>query len=148
MRRRSSPSFPAMKPSGRPASRTCCFATPPRRTGWPPPLFTDPASGTSPRAREKAARRLLARLLSLCPARDTVESRRAAAGPDGDPSARWLSDPDRVLARLDTFISAYGARSLLFDVWEAKPTLFDLLVLLFDRSEFLAETVDPDAGPD
>lgn len=100
-----------------------------------------PGFGHVPARTEQAARRLLARFLSLCPSRDTVAARRRAAGPDGDPKARWLSDPDRVLARLDTFIAAYGARSPLFDVWQAKPTLFDLLVLLFDRSEFLAETV-------
>ncbi len=100
-----------------------------------------PGFGHVPARTEKAARRLLTRLLALCPSRDTLEARRAAAGPDGDPAARWLSDPDRVLARLDTFIAAYGTRSLLFDTWNAKPTLFDLLVLLFDRSEFLAGTV-------
>jgi glutamate-ammonia-ligase adenylyltransferase len=60
--------------------------------------------------------------------------------PDGNPESRLLSDPDRVLARLDTFIAAYGSRALLMDSWRSKPTLFELLVLLFDRSEFLAET--------
>ncbi|MCX8107701.1 MAG: hypothetical protein N3G20_02740, partial [Verrucomicrobiae bacterium] len=50
------------------------------------------------------------------------------------------SDPDRVLARLDTFITTYGSRALLFDSWISNPKLFELLVLLIDRSEFLAET--------
>jgi len=50
-----------------------------------------------------------------------------------------LSDPDRVVTRLDNFISAYGARSTLFELWNSNPSIFDLLVLLFDRSEFLAE---------
>ena len=50
-----------------------------------------------------------------------------------------LSDPDRVLARLDTFISAYGARAALYETWTHNPNLFRLLLLLFDRSEFLAE---------
>jgi glutamate-ammonia-ligase adenylyltransferase len=50
-----------------------------------------------------------------------------------------LSDPDRVLARLDSFISAYGARATLFEAWTHNPQLFELLLLLFDRSEFLAE---------
>jgi glutamate-ammonia-ligase adenylyltransferase len=50
-----------------------------------------------------------------------------------------LSDPDRVLTRLDNFISAYGARSTLFELWNSNPTIFELLLLLFDRSEFLAE---------
>jgi glutamate-ammonia-ligase adenylyltransferase len=50
-----------------------------------------------------------------------------------------LSDPDRVLARLDSFITAYGARATMFETWAANPQIFELLLLLFDRSEFLAE---------
>jgi [glutamine synthetase] adenylyltransferase / [glutamine synthetase]-adenylyl-L-tyrosine phosphorylase len=50
-----------------------------------------------------------------------------------------LSDPDRVLTRLDSFISAYGARAMLFELWNGNPAIFELLLLLFDRSEFLAE---------
>lgn len=99
-----------------------------------------PGFGHVPARTERAGRRLLARLLALCPRRDTLEERRAAAGPDGDPRAKWLSDPDRVLARLDHFVSVYGARALLFETWMAQPTLFELLLLLFDRSEFLAAT--------
>ena len=53
---------------------------------------------------------------------------------------RVLSDPDRVVARLDSFVVAYGARSMLFEAWASNSSLFELLVLLFDRSEFLAET--------
>src|SRR5678815_3821188 len=48
-------------------------------------------------------------------------------------------DPDRVVTRLDSFITAYGARGTLFELWNSNPDLFELLVLLFDRSEFLAE---------
>ncbi len=51
-----------------------------------------------------------------------------------------LSDPDRVLTRLDSFIAAYGARATLFEAWTSNPALFELLLLLFDRSEHLAET--------
>jgi glutamate-ammonia-ligase adenylyltransferase len=50
-----------------------------------------------------------------------------------------LSDPDRVLTRLDNFITAYGARAMLFESWNSNPGVFELLLLLFDRSEFLAE---------
>jgi [glutamine synthetase] adenylyltransferase / [glutamine synthetase]-adenylyl-L-tyrosine phosphorylase len=50
-----------------------------------------------------------------------------------------LSDPDRVVTRLASFISAYGARATLFELWHSNPTIFELLVRLFDRSEFLAE---------
>jgi len=40
---------------------------------------------------------------------------------------------------LDSFITAYGARATLFELWHSNPAIFELLVLLFDRSEFLAE---------
>jgi len=65
----------------------------------------------------------------------------AAAGLEAEAAsaAAPLSDPDRVVTRLDSFISAYGARSTLFELWNSNPAIFDLLVLLFDRSEFLAE---------
>ncbi len=99
-----------------------------------------PGFGHVPARTERTALRLVARLLELCPRRDMLEQRRAAAGPDGDPRARWLSDPDRVLARLDSFVLAYGARALLFETWAAQPSLFELLLLLFDRSEYLATT--------
>lgn len=76
------------------------------------------------------ARDLLPRFLNLCPMKDA---------PIPEAPARVLSDPDRVLARLDSFVAAYGARSTLFETWASNPSLFDLLLLLFDRSEFLAE---------
>ncbi len=84
----------------------------------------------SPRTVELAMR-LLPRLLSLCP----TEVLRQAPTFDSP----VLSDPDRVIARLDSFISAYGARATLYELWTNNPTLFDLLLKLFDRSEFLAE---------
>ena len=93
----------------------------------------------SPRTVE-CARQLLSRLLALCPRKDQPPGPPALDHPDGDPAAKRLSDPDRVLARLDSFIAAYGARALLFETWAANPSLFELLVLLFDRSEFLAES--------
>ncbi|MDB6024917.1 MAG: glnE [Verrucomicrobiales bacterium] len=77
------------------------------------------------------ARDLLLRILALCPSAKTAT--------DSNRSKNILSDPDRVLARLDTFISAYGARSTLYEMWARNPSLFELLILLFDRSEFLAE---------
>jgi [glutamine synthetase] adenylyltransferase / [glutamine synthetase]-adenylyl-L-tyrosine phosphorylase len=54
-------------------------------------------------------------------------------------SSPILSDPDRVVTRLDNFIAAYGARSTLFELWNSNPAVFEMLLLLFDRSEFLAE---------
>lgn len=74
------------------------------------------------------AHELLPRFLTLCP-------------PPGrkPPAGRVLSDPDRVLVRLDSFIDAYGARATLYELWTRNPALFELLIILFDRSEFLAE---------
>src|SRR5205807_2216839 len=51
-----------------------------------------------------------------------------------------LSDPDRVLMRLDSFVTAYGTRAMLYETWTSNSSLFELLLWLFDRSEFLAET--------
>ncbi len=89
---------------------------------------------------EELGRQLLGEFLTLCPRVDRLEEWRAEVGPNGDPASKWLSDPDRVLARLDTFVSAYGARSVLYESWISNPSLFELLLLLFDRSEFLAES--------
>jgi glutamate-ammonia-ligase adenylyltransferase len=75
---------------------------------------------------------LLEKLFVLCPDR-------ANRSPTVRLSSPVLSDPDRVLARLDSFIGAYGARAVLFETWASNPSLFELWLLLFDRSEFLAE---------
>src|SRR5207249_11845569 len=45
-----------------------------------------------------------------------------------------------VLTRLDSFVTAYGARAMLYETWTSNSSLFELLLWLFDRSEFLAET--------
>jgi glutamate-ammonia-ligase adenylyltransferase len=78
------------------------------------------------------ALQLLVKFFALCP-------REGVARPVFDPATHVLSDPDRVLTRLDNFIAAYGARATLFETWNSNPSLFELLLLLFDRSEFLAE---------
>jgi glutamate-ammonia-ligase adenylyltransferase len=75
------------------------------------------------------ALRILPRFLAMCPKQGTKTQKQKNV----------LSDPDRVVTRLDSFIAAYGARSTLFELWNSNPAIFDLLVLLFDRSEFLAE---------
>ena len=79
------------------------------------------------------ARELLLKFFALC-------RRGGTAPPDVPLPPKTLSDPDRVVTRLDSFISAYGARATLFELWTSNPHLFELLLLLFDRSEFLAET--------
>ncbi len=102
------------------------------------------------------ARRMLPRLLAKCPLKSKTgvaaeaESKPGAGKRKKNEDRRdhrdrvtgtfpTLSDPDRVVTRLDSFIAAYGARSTLFELWNSNPTIFDLLILLFDRSEFLAE---------
>ena len=104
------------------------------------------------------AMQLIPKLLSFCPPQSreahragrgvlTVpgerDSRASGAGrtprPTDDRRVSVLSDPDRVLARLDAFVSAYGARATLYEMWSSNPALFELMLFLFDRSEFLAE---------
>jgi [glutamine synthetase] adenylyltransferase / [glutamine synthetase]-adenylyl-L-tyrosine phosphorylase len=85
----------------------------------------------SPRTVELATG-LMPELLGLCPTLAQKKERETFASP-------VLSDPDRVLARLDSFVSAYGARAPLYELWTNTPSLFRLLLMLFDRSEFLAE---------
>ncbi|MGA2557961.1 MAG: hypothetical protein ABSG04_16960, partial [Verrucomicrobiota bacterium] len=82
----------------------------------------------SPRSAE-LARELLPKIFALC---------LPQSGPGAAPTPR-LSDPDRVMVRLQSFMEAYGARAMLFELWTQKPSLFALLLRLFDRSEFLAE---------
>jgi glutamate-ammonia-ligase adenylyltransferase len=84
--------------------------------------------------------RLLALLFALCPIAGAGTKGRIGAGKGPlQESQPPLSDPDRVVMRLDAFIAAYGARATLFELWNSNPSIFQLLVLLLDRSEFLAE---------
>ena len=102
----------------------------------------------SPRTTE-LARELIPKFLALCPKQSpqsAVHSPKRGALPNGTTgdSGRGtvdsvLSDPDRVLTRLDSFITAYGTRSALLEIWNGNPAAFVMLLLLFDRSEFLAE---------
>lgn len=85
----------------------------------------------SPRTSELAFE-LVPRFFALCQGRPAVR-------PSASPIAFRLSDPDRVLVRLDSFVSAYGSRALLYETWVHNSALFELLLLLFDWSEFLAE---------
>jgi glutamate-ammonia-ligase adenylyltransferase len=87
----------------------------------------------SPRTVE-LGRQLLPRLFGLCRT-DDGKSDTFVLPP------KTLSDPDRVVTRLDNFISAYGTRATLFELWNSNATFFELLLLLFDRSEFLAEAL-------
>ncbi len=96
-------------------------------------LFKEFAEGpgyvhVSPRTTE-LARQLIPKFLALCPNKSALRT----------PHSKILSDTDRVLTRLDSFITAYGTRSALLEIWNGNPAAFEMLLLLFDRSEFLAE---------
>ena len=92
----------------------------------------------SPRTVELAMQ-LIPKLLALCPKAGQSSSASTINHQSSTVSARVLSDPDRVLTRLDSYISAYGSRAVMLETWASNPSLFELLLLLFDRSEFLAE---------
>jgi glutamate-ammonia-ligase adenylyltransferase len=110
-------------------------------------LFKEFAEGpgdvhVSPRTAE-LARELILKFLALCPEKESTaqspQSRASRQSAIGNRRLEILSDPDRVLTRLASFISAYAARVPLLELWNANPPLFELMLLLFDRSEFLAE---------
>jgi glutamate-ammonia-ligase adenylyltransferase len=97
----------------------------------------------SPRTSELALQ-LVLKIIALCPGPPAANQTQKSESLDGASTPRALpstvlSDPDRVLARLDSFVTAYGSRAMLYETWVSNPSLFELLLLLFDRSEFLAE---------
>lgn len=106
-----------------------------------------PGFGHVSRRTGELGRQLLTRFLELCvppradPSPDAPATRTAdpSQTPSPDPLPFQLSDPDRVLVRLDSYIGNYGARSSLYELWNARPNVFEHILKLFDRSEFLAE---------
>ena len=98
----------------------------------------------SPRSVE-LARELIPKFLALCPSRkpeagsQRPDVRKTSSDLRPLTSELRLSDPDRVLTRLASFTSAYAARVPLLELWTGNPALFELMLMLFDRSEFLAE---------
>jgi [glutamine synthetase] adenylyltransferase / [glutamine synthetase]-adenylyl-L-tyrosine phosphorylase len=82
----------------------------------------------SPRTTE-LARQLIVKFLALCPGHSAFRT----------PHSAILSDPDRVVTRLDSYLEAYGSHAALLEMWHSNPQAFELMLLLFDRSEFLAE---------
>ena len=103
-------------------------------------LFKEFAEGpgyihVSPRTTE-LARQLILKFLALCPKKkSTVHSPQSTVLP----RSQILSDPDRVVTRLDSYLEAYGSHAALLEMWHGNPQAFELVLLLFDRSEFLAE---------
>ncbi|MGA3143515.1 MAG: bifunctional [glutamate--ammonia ligase]-adenylyl-L-tyrosine phosphorylase/[glutamate--ammonia-ligase] adenylyltransferase [Verrucomicrobiota bacterium] len=96
----------------------------------------------SPRTTE-LARQLILKFLALCP---KAKSRVRSPESKVFPQSPVLSDPDRVVTRLDSYLEAYGSPAALLEMWHGNPAAFELMLLLFDRSEFLAEAAirDPD----
>ncbi|MCC7373925.1 MAG: bifunctional [glutamate--ammonia ligase]-adenylyl-L-tyrosine phosphorylase/[glutamate--ammonia-ligase] adenylyltransferase [Verrucomicrobiales bacterium] len=90
-------------------------------------LVDGPGFGHVSRRTWELGRQIVGRFIDLCPSKDRADE------------AFVLSDPDRVLARLDSYIAAYGTRSSLYELWTARPNVFEHILKLFDRSEFLAE---------
>ncbi len=89
----------------------------------------------SPRTRE-LARHLIRKFLALCPKK---ESKVRSSKSKVLLQSAILSDPDRVVTRLDSYLEAYGSHAALLEMWHGNPQAFELMLLLFDRSEFLAE---------
>ena len=83
----------------------------------------------SPRTTE-LARQLILKFLALCPHQSEIRN----------PQSAILSDPDRVVTRLDSYLEAYGSHAALLEMWHGNPAAFELVLFLFDRSEFLAES--------
>ncbi len=52
---------------------------------------------------------------------------------------RAVADPDAALNRFARFVERYGLRSMLFETLLRSPRLLELLIRLFDASEYLAE---------
>ena len=103
----------------------------------------------SPRTTE-LARQLILKFLALCPQKkskthspqSTVHGPQPKVSPQSairNPQSAILSDPDRVVTRLDSYLEAYGSHAALLEMWHGNPAAFELVLLLFDRSEFLAE---------
>ena len=150
-RRRSPVAVPAPVRGRRGGVEEACWPSMPSRT-WTRrsaccgSLSKGRATCMSRRAPVELAHQLLPKLFALCPQAGTRSTASRNRQPKWDAAERVrsheaapLSDPDRVVTRLDSFISAYGARATLFELWNSNPAIFELLVLLFDRSEFLAE---------
>ncbi|HMJ90358.1 MAG TPA: bifunctional [glutamate--ammonia ligase]-adenylyl-L-tyrosine phosphorylase/[glutamate--ammonia-ligase] adenylyltransferase [Candidatus Acidoferrum sp.] len=83
------------------------------------------------------ALQLIPKILAFCPVKNPRKI--TSSSSHSRLTGEILSDPDRVVARIDSFVSAYGARATLYEMWTSNPALFELMLFLFDRSEFLAE---------
>ena len=55
--------------------------------------------------------------------------------------AREVADPDAALARFDKFVSAYGSRGLLYELFANNPKLVEMLMRLGDASKYLSDAL-------
>ena len=55
--------------------------------------------------------------------------------------SRLVADPDAALARFDRFVSAYGSRGLLYEIFASHPKLVEMLMRLGDASRYLSEAL-------
>ena len=96
----------------------------------------------SPRTTE-LARQLILKFLALCPQKKSKAHSPKSTVQNPKPKVSSpsyiLSDPDRVVTRLDSYLEAYGSHAALLEMWHGNPAAFELVLLLFDCSEFLAE---------
>ncbi len=52
-----------------------------------------------------------------------------------------VADPDAALERFDKFVSAYGSRGLLYEMFASHPKLVEMLMRLGDASRYLSEAL-------
>jgi glutamate-ammonia-ligase adenylyltransferase len=55
--------------------------------------------------------------------------------------AAQVADPDAALARFDRFVSAYGSRGLLYEMFAGNPKLVEMLMRLGDASRYLSDAL-------
>jgi len=55
--------------------------------------------------------------------------------------AAHVADPDAALARFDKFVSAYGSRGLLYEIFVSHPKLVEMLMRLGDASRYLSDAL-------
>ena len=55
--------------------------------------------------------------------------------------AAQVADPDAALARFDRFVSAYGSRGLLYEIFVSHPKLVEMLMRLGDASRYLSDAL-------
>jgi glutamate-ammonia-ligase adenylyltransferase len=52
-----------------------------------------------------------------------------------------VADPDAALARFDRFVSTYGSRGLLYEIFASHPKLVEMLMRLGDASRYLSDAL-------